>query len=194
MIHQPEFDFLALAQAHPVTPSVGLVAAAQADHLLEARAVRAFLARPGDLSDAFGVTNGARVYAREICETLVSVACTASLAAYLRPGEKWRIVGIPASSRRALRLLAELHLLRSDLAQRAPDTSRFLQSQMGNEYSERLRRAYALLVLALDALDGKLKAEAIWASQLGYTQDPQGDAQLACEEHLSESHTSLDRR
>lgn len=196
---QSEFGFEAdpraflagFAAAHPVAPSVGLVAASQADQLLEIRSVRALLARPGNLSSAFATTDGARLYAREIAETLVSVAGTASLAAFLRDGEDWRIEGIPAGSRRALRLLAELHLLRSDLAHRAPDTSRFLNSRTGNNFSERLRRAYALLLLSLDVVDGKLKGEAIHSAEIGRTGDPQGDAQLACEEHLAEPRMPL---
>lgn len=114
----------------------------------------------------------------ELTVAMISVACTSSLCAYLRPGEPWQLDYAPENGAKGLILIAELHRLRGEIvAKREAMTPRRVAARKGE-----LAEAIALLALSLDAVPAHHAAEMALIAGIGRTNDPQGDAQLRAEE------------
>lgn len=114
----------------------------------------------------------------DLTSAMISVACTSSLCAYLRPGEPWQLDYAPENGAKGLILIAELHRLRGEIvAKREAMTPKRVAARKGE-----LAEAIALLALSLDAVPAHHAAEMALIAGISRTNDPQGDAQLRAEE------------
>lgn len=118
----------------------------------------------------------------DMIDLMIDVACTASLTAYLRPGERWNLDFAKENSARGLVIVAALHELRCKLVEKASILTPARVKSMRGGLSE----AMAIVILALDAAPAGQADRLAMLAGLGRTNDPQGDAQLRAEEISSD--------
>lgn len=143
--------------------------------------LNAVLARVSAAEDAKGLTAYSslnREVADEAAELLYSTACTASLAAYRREEPSRLVVGFLPE------ILEILDRIREELIRLRPSMLRSLRrSRQTVVYA----RAWATLVLALDAAGRDLQTIIMYSSVPARSCDPQGDAQMIAEDFFEEA-------
>lgn len=157
---------------YDMDPHFKLISEIAAQQLTDLNAV---LARVSAAQDAKGLTAYSslnREVADEAAELLYSAACTASLAAYRREEPSRLVVGYLPE------ILEILDRIRDELIRLRPSMIRSLRrSRQTVIYA----RAWAILVLALDAAGRDLQTIIMYSSVPARSCDPQGDAQLIAE-------------
>lgn len=137
--------------------------------------LNAVLGRVSAAEDAKGLTAYSslnREVADEAAELLYSAACTASLAAYRREEPSRLVVGsLPEITEILDQIRAELIRLRPSM----------LRSLRRSRQTVVYARAWATLVLALDAAGPDLPTVVMYSSVPARSCDPHGDAQLIAE-------------
>lgn len=160
--------------AEPHGKLIGAIADLQTEDLTEV------LTRVSTAEDAKGLTAYCSInrdLAEDAAELLYSVACTASLAAYRREEPSRLVVGDIQE------ITDTLDQIRAELIRLRPSMIRSLRrSRQTVVYA----RAWATLVLALDAAGRDLPTIVMYAPVPQLTRDPQGDAQVAAEDHFND--------
>lgn len=160
--------------AEPHGKLIGAIADLQTEDLTEV------LTRVSAAQDAKALTAYCSInrdLAEDAAELLYSVACTASLASYRRDEPSRLVVG-------DLQEVTEtLDQIRAELIRLRPSMVRSLRrSRQTVVYA----RAWATLVLALDAAGRDSPTLIMYAPIPQHTRDPQGDAQMAAEDHFDD--------
>lgn len=134
-----------------------------------------------DVRRALGSIDDMYATKEELCSMLLSAAATASLVAFRRPDDFWRLDVAREESAEGLRLLLQLEELRSVMRRSDRGIRDMLMSR---KVRPSLKRCAALCALALYAVPDELMPEfAAFAGVQPGSQDPEGDAQ-----HIAELH------
>lgn len=172
----PKTDFLPLLQT--ADPADGVQISVYARILRDIQVMSDRLSASVTIGQLTQWLDGDRQRHADLIDVSLSVAETASLTSYRRPGEKWRLDVVGESSARGAALTAALHHLRGLLLDRT-----YLQSTIHHaRIPDGLKEAIAILVLSLDAAPARYLRDLALIAGLGRTGDPQGDAQLRAEE------------
>jgi len=127
--------------------------------------------------------DGDRMRHDDIVSAAISTAELASLVAFGRPGETWRLEAVTQDEARGSDLMSALHRLRSVMMSKMPVISRLRNAPRVEQAAlDEIVTAVSLLALALDAVPAHLVREFALLAGLGRTNDAQGDAQLRAEE------------
>lgn len=131
-------------------------------------------------SDIFAWIDQDRLRHDDVRDVCISAAVTASLTAFLRPGEPWRLECADQNSEAGSMICSALYALRAAVFNKASMISR-VRSRCPRADDDVIRSIY-ILALAVDAVPRHLIQEFSILALHHATNDAQGDAQLLAEE------------